>query len=73
VKDDEKILYYDVCSLYPFINKYFKVPIGHPDILLGDTARAIAIHVFEGIVKIKVLPPRDLFHPVLPQKMHNKV
>ena len=31
--DDEKIKYYDVTSLYPFINKTGKVPLGHPAII----------------------------------------
>ena len=29
-EDGETILYYDVCSLYPYVNKYCKNPIGHP-------------------------------------------
>jgi len=31
--DDEKIKYYDVTSLYLFINKIGKVPLGHPAII----------------------------------------
>ena len=27
---DEKILYFDICSLYPYIDKYGKYLIGHP-------------------------------------------
>ncbi|CAC5375852.1 unnamed protein product [Mytilus coruscus] len=32
-KDDEQIRYYDVTSLYPFINKTGKVVLGHPTII----------------------------------------
>ena len=35
-QDDETIIYYDVCSLYPFICKTGVFPIGHPDIFVGD-------------------------------------
>jgi len=33
--------YVDVMSLYPFICKYFKFPIGHPIIHVGDACRDI--------------------------------
>jgi hypothetical protein len=71
--EGEKIRYLDVCSLYPYINKYFKVPLGHPKIHLGDQARLIDIMTFEGLLKVKVLPPSNLFHPVLPIKMHSRL
>jgi len=35
-EDAETIQYYDVMSLYPYICKYFKFPIGHPIIHVGD-------------------------------------
>jgi hypothetical protein len=73
VDDGEKIMYFDVCSLYPYINKHFKVPLGHPKLHVGDDAKNIDIATFEGIIKCRVLPPSDLFHPVLPFKMHKKL
>jgi hypothetical protein len=73
VEQGEKIRYYDVCSLYPYVNKNFKVPLGHPRILLGEEARSINIASFEGILKARVLPPSNLYHPVLPFKMHQKL
>ncbi len=33
----EKIHCFDVCSLYPFINKYV-YPVGQPRIYIGDEA-----------------------------------
>lgn len=71
--DNEKIHYYDVCSLYPYINKYFKYPVGHPEILLGDNLRGVNVYNTEGLFKVSVLPPRNLYHPVLPIKMHQKL
>ena len=35
-RDDETVQYVDVMSLYPYICKYFKFPIGHPVIHVGD-------------------------------------
>lgn len=73
VEESEKIHYFDVCSLYPYINKYFKYPIKHPKILLGDDLIDKTVHNTEGLFKCRVLPPKKLYHPVLPIKMHNKL
>jgi len=35
-ESSEEIHYADVCSLYPFINKMAKMPVGHPDIITRD-------------------------------------
>ena len=67
----EKIKYFDVCSLYPFVNKYKHYPIGHPKIYVGDECPPL--ENLEGLVKCTVLPPRDLFHPVLPVKLNKKL
>lgn len=72
-RDGEKIQYVDVCSLYPYVCKYGKYPIGHPKIHVGDReCRKIGLEV-EGLMKCKVLPPSDLYHPVLPSKMNKKL
>lgn len=69
----EEIRYVDVCSLYPWVCKYGKFPIAHPRIHVGDEeCRKRGIGV-EGLIKCKVLPPRDLYHPVLPVKLHDKL
>ncbi len=73
VEPEEAIRYYDVCSLYPYVNKNYKVPLGHPRILVGSEAQSIDIENFEGLLKVLVLPPSNLYHPVLPYRMHNKL
>ncbi len=59
--DTECIKYYDVTSLYPFINKTGKVPLGHPEIITENFSN---IDAYEGIIKCKVIPPKGLFIPV---------
>ena len=75
----EKIKYVDVCSLYPYICKYGRYPIGHPKLYVGEAecARVVGpdndISRIDGLLMCEVLPPRNLYHPVLPVKMHNKL
>jgi hypothetical protein len=65
----EKIKYYDVCSLYAFVNKYGKYPVGQPEIHVGpEVCSRLDIETIEGLVKCTVLPPQDLYHPVLPYR-----
>ncbi|CAC5403265.1 unnamed protein product [Mytilus coruscus] len=65
---DLKGRYVDFCSLYPSVNKYCKYPIGHPitytDISVDDYIK----NNYFGIMKCKILPPKGLYHPVLPYK-----
>lgn len=67
---EERIKYYDVTSLYPYINKTGKIPIGHPVIITQDFND---IGTYEGLIKCKVLPPKGLFIPLLPCKMNGKL
>lgn len=69
----EKILYYDVTSLYPFINKYGRYPVGTPKILLGKDLHNRTVFDIDGLLKVDILPPRQLYHPVLGVKLHNKL
>jgi hypothetical protein len=71
VEEGEKMLYYDVCSLYPFINKYKKYPVGHPKVYVGNECPKL--ENIEGFIHCKILPPKRLFHPVLPAKIQNKL
>jgi hypothetical protein len=41
IKNGETIQYVKVMSLYPWVFKYFKFPIGHPTVHLGETCRDI--------------------------------
>ena len=67
---DEKIAYYDVCSLYPAVNKYGKMPVGHPTIIPTNVYQS---GKYYGFIKCKILPPRDLYHPVLPYRSENRL
>lgn len=69
-KEDEKIQYYDFTSLYPWTNKYCRYPVGHPTIITNDFQD---ISNYFGLAKIKVLPPRKLYHPVLPYRSKGKL
>lgn len=73
VSPGEKILYSDVTSLYPYINKYARYPVGVPNILLGSELDDRNVFNIDGLLKVDVLPPKRLYHPVLGIKMHNKL
>ena len=69
--EDEQIRYIDICSLYPYVNKYCKYPIGHPEIIVDPPTTDVS--GYEGLVKCTVLPPRGLYHPVLPYRSKDKL
>ncbi|CAG2242132.1 unnamed protein product [Mytilus edulis] len=56
--------------LYPSVNKYGKYPVGHPVIITSDFED---ISNYFGVAKVKVLPNRHLFHPVLPYVSNGKL
>jgi len=73
-KNEETIQYCDVMNVYPYICKYFKFPIGHPVVHAGDTCKDIrAFLQMEGLIKCTILPPTDLYHPVLPFRCNKKL
>ena len=57
-------------SLYPGVNKTGKIPLRHPEII---TENFDILDNYEGLIKCKVLPPKALFHPVLPCKVNGKL
>lgn len=67
--EKEQIRYVDFTSLYPYVCKYAKFPIGHPTVYFG---KDIPSDLF-GILKCKILPPQNLLHPVLPYRTRNKL
>lgn len=71
--EDEEIRYYDVCSLYPTVNKYDKNIVGVPKIIIGGDCLKEDIASVDGLIKCRVLPPTQLFHPILPLKMNGKL
>lgn len=69
----EKIKMVDIVSSYP--NAYLRgsYPYGHPTIYMeGDPEMPLAKD-WNGLVKCTILPPRDLFLPVLPYKSRGKL
>ena len=70
-QDGEHIKYIDVCSLYPYVNKYCKYPVGHPNII--KTPDTTDVSDYEGLIKCTVLPPRGLYHPLLPYRCRGKL
>ena len=70
IKPGDMILYYDVCSLYPWVMKYCCYPVGHPTVILGNFKN---VSEYFGLIKCKVLPPKDLYHPLLPVKVDEKL
>ena len=70
-EDGEEIRYVDVTSLYPWVNKNAVYPIGHPTILTQPRDQDITIYF--GIALVDIIPPANLFHPVLPVRSGNKL
>lgn len=71
-QEDEKIRYLDVCSLYPWACKTGKFPLGHPKVLVGENCPQ-HLDGLDGLVKATIRPPSNLYHPVLPVRMHGKL
>ena len=71
VTPNQKIHYIDVTSLYPWVNKTSVYPKGHPTFIThpGHTD----IHQYFGLIQCQVLPPRELYHPVLPYRHDDKL
>ena len=67
----EEIRYIDVTSLYPWVNKYAEYPIGHPEIITNPENQDITSYF--GIAKVTIIPPFQLFHPVLPYRCKGKL
>ena len=70
VAEGEVVRYCDFVSLYPY-NKYWKMPVGHPDII--PLTGPYASGVYYGLLNCKILPPTKLFHPVLPYQSKKRL
>ncbi|KAJ8018898.1 putative DNA polymerase [Holothuria leucospilota] len=70
IRTGEKIRYIDVCSLYPWVCKYGEFPVGHPTIITENFGN---LFDYNGLIQCRVLPPRGLYHPVLPQRINDKL
>ena len=69
-KGGEEIKYVDFTSLYPWVNKYCQYPVGHPELITNDFKDLSA---YFGIAKVKISPPKGLYHPVLPYRSNGKL
>lgn len=68
---DGEIKYMDVNSLYPYVLKNKSYPIGHPRVIndnFDETLRS-----YFGFVKCRVLPPQNLYTPILPARISRKL
>jgi hypothetical protein len=62
---NKKLRYIDVCSLYPTVQYFDYYPVGHPKKIYKPEKYD---KNWYGLIKCKILPPRWLYHPVLPIK-----
>ncbi|XP_026291679.2 uncharacterized protein LOC113216148 [Frankliniella occidentalis] len=69
----ERINMADVVSEYPNANLRGKYPYGHPKIYLEGDPDIPPVEEWNGMIKCTVLPPRDLFVPVLPYKARGRL
>lgn len=60
----ETIHFYDYMSLYPYVNRYRRYPIGYPVFYYDHPGTDLS--PFFGLAKVTILLPRELSHPVLP-------
>ena len=67
----EKIFYVDVTSLYPWVNKTARYPLGHPTIHFEPQDQELDNYF--GLALVTILPPRQLYHPVLPVRHGGKL
>ena len=67
----EKIFYVDVTSLYPWVNKTARYPLGHPELKFEPEDQDLDSYF--GIALVTILPPRGLCHPVLPVRHGGKL
>ncbi|XP_026289686.2 uncharacterized protein LOC113214526 [Frankliniella occidentalis] len=73
LKNGEKIKMADVVSEYPNANLRGKYPVGHPSIFLEGDPKMPHTDTWNGVIKCTVLPPRDLYIPVLPYRANGKL
>ncbi|KAK3910262.1 putative DNA polymerase [Frankliniella fusca] len=69
----EKIKMVDVVSEYPNANLRGEYPYGHPTLYLEGDPDMPPPDTWNGVIKCTVLPPRDLYLPVLPYKAKGKL
>ena len=72
VTGDEKIHYIDVVSMYPTVMALpqYQYPIGQHEVRRFDDPEMLPVPLEElfGFQKCHVVPPNNLYHPVLPER-----
>ena len=67
---NEKLLYVDFTSLYPFVLKCREYPCGHPNVI---TENFKDVNEYFGFVTCRVQPPKQHYLPCLPVKANGKL
>ena len=66
----QKIKYVDYTSLYPYVQKYCDYPEDHPEIITSNFGD---VNKYFGLIKCKILPPKNLYFPVLPVRSNGRL
>lgn len=66
-----EIKYVDVISEYPAVMKQCRYPVGHPELIEEDFDETLESYF--GFVKLIILPPQNLYLPVLPVQVNGKM
>ena len=70
-KPNSCVEYVDFTSLYPDVQKNQVFPVGHPTVI--TTNFDTSLRSYFGLVKAKMLAPRELLFPVLPHRCGGKL
>ena len=70
LEEGEEICYDDITSLYPFVMRARQYPMGHPVRIRSNFN--YTVNTYFGVAKAVLLPPRDLYHPILPVKVRDE-
>ncbi|KAH7689649.1 hypothetical protein AAVH_40352 [Aphelenchoides avenae] len=70
------ISYNGYTSLYPSVNLNTRYPVSHARVTVLDTPKvnwtSVSDNPYEGLLKVKVVPPRKTMIPVLPNKFDDE-
>lgn len=69
-KPGEKIVYQDYTSLYPDVQKNGVYPAGNLSVITENFKKP---EDYFGLIRCKILPPRNLYLPVLPARVNGKL
>ena len=69
--DGKQILHGDFCSLYPFVLSTCRFLIKHAQIISEFESNNISEYF--GLIKCKIIPPKNLWHPLLPVRFTDKL